>query len=78
MTAIPPPAGWHANHHGSAWRRRYGPAELGVYRKQGRGGFYISLTLRAADTDPALVCALAEMLAADWLELAAARDNEDR
>ena len=66
MTLHPP--GWRPNHHGDTLRRRVGQAAVRVFRRPGRGGWYIGLEIRADCTDVAEACALAEAVAGAFLE----------
>jgi hypothetical protein len=51
MTTRPPL--WRPSRRGDGLRRRLGPAELGLYRREGRGGYFLAVTLRLDVHDPA-------------------------
>jgi len=50
-------------------RRRFGPLDLSLWRRPGRGGYYCAVTLRLDAHDPAAAAALAEAVAGELLRL---------
>ena len=69
---IPLPPLWRPSRRGDGLRRRYGPAELALYRRDGRGGYFLSVTLRLDCHDPAEAAMLAECVTAAFLRAARA------
>jgi hypothetical protein len=72
---IPCPPLWRPSRRGDGLRRRLGPAELALYRREGRGGYFLAVTLRLAAHDPAEAAVLAEAVAASWLQAHGAADT---
>jgi hypothetical protein len=63
---IPRPLGWRLTPHGDALRRRYGPLELRLYRRPGRAGWYLGITVRMDVHDRHEAAALAETVTRSW------------
>ena len=68
MSAAPHPPAWRPNRRGDGLRRRYGALALSLYRRAGRSGWWLSVSVRLDVHDAAEAAALGEAVAESWLQ----------